>query len=123
LGVGGIAVEDFGEVSDDAVVEEPKGTIKVGAGGGSRGIAVYLDERLGIGRELPYPCRAVVVGGFAACVLVAEVVSPVGSGRVVEAVSVMGDGKRVAHGAVGEGANGAGDEEGFAGAKDGVASG
>ena len=59
-----------------------------------------------------------MIGGFAAGVLVAFVVGPEGVVGIVEQLAVALDGEGEGDGAVGEGADGAGDEEFRAGLED-----
>ena len=111
LGVGGVAVEDFGELADAAVFEEVGGGGEEGAGVGFGVGAVGEEEGFGVGGEGPGPGGAVVVGGFALGVFVAGVGALIGVVGVVEELVVVVNGGGGVDGLVGEAADGAGDEE------------
>lgn len=111
LGVGGVAVEDFGELADAAVFEKVGGGGEEGAGVGVGLGAVGDEEGFGVGGEGPGPGGAVVVGGFSLGVFVAGVGALVGVFGVVEELVVVVDGGGGVDGLVGEAADGAGDEE------------
>jgi len=111
LGVGGVAVEDFGELADAAVFEKVGGGGEEGAGVGVGLGAVGDEEGFGVGGEGPGPGGAVVVGGFSLGVFVAGVGALVGVVGVVEELVVVVDGGGGVDGLVGEAADGAGDEE------------
>ena len=95
MGVRSVAIKNFGEMSDRAIVEEFSDAVEVGACGGFGGVAVYFEQGFDVGGEGPHPRCAVVVSGFATGVFIAEVMSPIGVERVVEEASVIVDGERI----------------------------
>jgi len=112
--VRGVAIEDLGELAEAAGVEDLFGAAEVGAGGGDGGGGVIPGAGEGFAEdgEGPGPGGAVVIGGFAAGVLMAFVTRPVGVMGVIEQAAVVAvDGESGGDGERGKGAQGAGDDE------------
>lgn len=95
LGVRGIAIGDLRQLAEASFVQETLDREEVrfrgGGGGGITGIS--LDQGFAEHGKGPHPGGAIVVGGFAAGILVALVPWPIGMVGIVEQMAVMMDGE------------------------------
>ena len=94
LFVGGIAIEDFGELAEAAFDEEAVHAGQVRARGGDSGRTKIpgAGKRFAEGRESPDPGGAIVIGGFAAGVFVSFVTAEIRFERIVQQFAVRDDG-------------------------------